>query len=100
MPAIGKEEWKGITEVISQGVESCERRSGPAIRGDPHQRARGFCEDDYAVAVPRTSNHGARRVAQDLRRTARNADLLEFSIGSKHHEPAVGRPEKRRKSTW
>src|SRR5438105_890338 len=96
MPPVGQEQG-AVVELFRAGrVERSDGCGRAAFRGNAHQRAaNGLTKHDYAFAIPGTSHHGSRDVAEGLRRAARDADLLQLSGALKHHEPAVEGPKDR-----
>ena len=88
----GQPTWVSLR--VASGLTTRRRR--PAGGGDaPDRVGSDAVEEDHAFGAPGAVGPG-RGVADLLRRTAGDVDLLELPVGEEAEEPAVGRPERPR----
>jgi hypothetical protein len=90
MAAIGQKPWMPM--LILPRCQSCHGNRLASRSRNTRQRTEARSKEDRTIRVPRAAPcHG--RVGQDLRRSARNIDSLEFACCSKSDRTAVRGPE-------
>ena len=97
MTAIREKRRQDVRIFLVRRIERGHSRDWPAILRHPEQPAGDIAEDDVAVAIPRSADRRRSDLAQRLRGTAGDIQLLEHAAGVERDEPAVRRPDEWRR---
>src|SRR5262245_4344732 len=92
MTTIRQKCWIAMSILLALPVEGCYWCGFSAGLSDPQQPTRGQPKDNHSSAIPGAAIRG-RRIAERLRRPARDLDLLEMVTGEEADVAAVRRPE-------
>src|SRR5437868_3614065 len=96
MPAVWKEVWPRMCDLVSGLIQFCYGSRLAATRRYSIQRSVPVSrKENIAGSVPGTGTvRKFRHIAQCLWRRARDVHFLELAIGKKTKKPAVRRPER------
>src|SRR5262245_50636137 len=88
MASIRKEIWRAMKYFLAPGVESGDRRRGAAGVRNPPETAAKNAEENLTIRTPRptTPSCAHRKIADRLRRPARDIDLPKLALRGKRHK--------------